>query len=45
MKIYIKPEIEIARLDNEDIITASGGIALNNGNFKSEKGYTVIDNF
>ncbi len=46
MKIYTKPEIEITVLNNEDVITVSGGIAVNSGNFtKSTKGYNEIDSF
>ncbi len=45
MKTYTKPEIEINALNNTDVITASGGIAITNGNFAQSKGYNVVDNF
>ncbi len=45
MKTYTKPEIEINALENADVITVSGGIAVNNGKFTQNKGYNVVDNF
>lgn len=44
MKKYNKPEIEITALNNEDIITVSGGLVLTKFN-KSTKGYNEINNF
>ncbi len=44
MKNYVKPVIEITNLNNEDIITKSGGLAVNNFK-KSEKGFNEINNF
>lgn len=44
MKNYIKPVVEITNLNNEDVVTKSGGLALNNFS-QSTKGYNVIDTF
>ncbi len=43
--IYTKPEIAINSFNSEDIITASGGIVIDNGNFTLvEKKKAVGDN-
>lgn len=42
MKEYTKPVIEITALDNEDVITASGGVAIANFN-KNGKSYSVVE--
>lgn len=46
MKNYIKPSIEIINLNNEDVITASGGLVLTKfTKANSDKKFNVIDNF
>ncbi len=42
MKNYIKPEIKITVLNNEDVLMASGGINTANFN-KNDKTYTSIN--
>lgn len=42
MKEYTKPVIEITALNNEDVITASGGGVVIS-NFTSEKKYSVVN--
>lgn len=44
MKNYTKPQIEVISLNNEDVITKSGGLKVANFT-KSTKGYNVIDTF
>ncbi len=43
MKKYTKPEMEINTFENTDVITLSGGIALNNGTFKNDIGYNAVE--
>lgn len=46
MKNYTKPEIEITCLNNEDVITTSGGLVLTKfEKADANKKYNVIDNF
>jgi|GEM_PF-493718 len=42
MKEYTKPVIEIAALNNEDVITVSGGIAISKFN-QGDKKYSVVN--
>jgi hypothetical protein len=41
MKEYTKPVMEITALNNEDVVTKSGGIVTSK--FTSEKGYSVVE--
>ncbi len=47
MKNYTMPEMEVTYLNNEDVITASGGLVI--ANFKpaenEEKKFNEINNF
>ncbi|MGN1318377.1 MAG: hypothetical protein ACI4VF_05120 [Lachnospirales bacterium] len=46
MKNYIKPSIEITNLNNEDVITVSGGLVLTKFTAADDtKKYNVINNF
>jgi hypothetical protein len=41
MKEYTKPVMEITALNNEDVITKSGGIVASK--FTSDRGYNVVN--
>lgn len=44
MKKYERPEINITTLSNTDVITVSGGVALNSSKLTTKK-YNEIDAF
>jgi hypothetical protein len=41
MKEYTKPVMKITALNNDDVITKSGGVVVSN--FTSEKSYNVVN--